>query len=442
MSWAQQEFETVDLGDARRTLRLIKLVDDLSAQPTGSIPLACGGWAETKAAYRLLDNPALDWREVLDVQTERTAERMRGHPVVLCLQDTTELDFSSQPGIAGLGRLNYEARQGLYVHPTLAVTPMGVALGVIDAWIWARGPKDQPQVKESTRWVEGYEIVADLAEQRPDTRLVYVADREGDLRALMDAAARRGTPADWLVRAKHNRNTLAGDKLWDRLGQSEPVGEVEFMLPAAPDRPARPVRQTLYCQAVTLPARQGAPHVTVTAILAREEAPPAGESALEWRLLTNRPAETLEAIVELIDWYRRRWLMEIFFRILKSGCRVETLQLGTLERLERALVIYLIIAWRILHLVTWGRECPDLPCEVVFDPEEWRAAWIVAHRRPPPDTPPKLSEMVRLIAGFGGFLGRKHDGHPGPKALWEGMQKVRAFAMAFEARKAAYTEDG
>lgn len=72
------------------------------------------------------------------------------------------------------------------------------------------------------------------------------------------------------------------------------------------------------------------------------------------------------------------------------------------------LVIYLMIAWRILHFVTWGRECPDRPCDVVFDPEEWQAAWIVAHRRPPPDTPPKLSDMVRLIAGFGGFLGRKH----------------------------------
>jgi hypothetical protein len=442
MSWAQQEFETLDLGDARRTLRLIKLVDDLSAQPTGSIPLACGGWPETKAAYRLLDNPALDWRAILEVHTERTGERMWEQPVVLCIQDTTELDFSSQPGIAGLGRLNYEARQGVYVHPTLAVTPAGVALGVIDAWLWARGPKDQPQVKESTRWVEGYEIVADLAEQLSDTRLVYVADREGDLRELMDAAERRGTPADWLVRAKHNRNTLAGDQLGDRLGQSEPVGEVEFLLPAAPDRPARRVRQTLYRQVVTLPARQGAPEVTVTAILAREENPPPGEKALEWRLLTNRAAATLEAIVELIDWYRRRWLIEIFFRILKSGCRVEALQLGTLERLERALVIYLIIAWRILHLVTWGRECPDLPCEVVFDPEEWQAAWIVAHRCPPPATPPKLSDRVRLIAGFGGFLGRKHDGHPGPKAIWEGMQKVRAFAIAFEARKAAYAEDG
>ena len=115
------------------------------------------------------------------------------------------------------------------------------------------------------------------------------------------------------------------------------------------------------------------------------------------------------------------------------------MQLGTLERLERALVIYLIIAWRILHLVTWGRDCPQLPCEVMFDPEEWQAAWIVAHRCPPPPTPPPLGEMVGLIAGFGGFLGRKGDGYPGPKALWTGMQRIREFAIALQAGKAVYT---
>ena len=442
MSWVVEELAGLELGDARRNRRLIKLVEDLAAQPPASIPLASGGWAETKAAYRLLDNPALDWRDLLEVHTVRTGERLQGHPVVLCLQDTTEADFTSQPGIAGLGRLSYEAQHGLYVHPTLVVTPDGVALGVIDAWIWAREPKEVAQVKESTRWLEGYEIVADWAAQVPATRLVYVADREGDIRDLMDRAAQRGHPADWLVRATHNRKTVPGEKLWDRLARTEPLGEIEFLLPAAPGRPARWVRQTLSAERVTLPARRGAPALAVTAILAREEHPPVGEKAVEWRLLTNRLAEMLEQVVELIEWYRRRWLIEIFFRILKSGCRIEALQLSTVERLERALVIYLIIAWRILHLVTWGRDCPDLPCDVVFDPEEWQAAWIVAYRRPPPDTPPPLGMMVRLIAGFGGFLGRKSDGHPGPKAIWQGMQRVREFALAFEAGKVAYASSG
>jgi transposase Tn5 family protein/transposase-like protein len=430
------------LGDARRTRRLIRRVEDLSAQPTGSIPMASGGWAETKAAYRLLDNPALDWRQIREVHTGRTRQRMTEHPRVLCIQDTPELDFTSQPGIAGLGRLSYAAQHGLYAHPTLVVTPQGTALGVVDAWLWARAPKGAAPVKESTRWLEGYGIVADLAEATPATRLVYVADREGDIRALMDYAARRGTPADWLIRAYHERNTALGNQLWATLGASEPCGEIEFTLPAAPGRSPRRVCQTLYLHRVELPARKGAPPLTVTALLAREEHPPAGEKAIEWRLLTNRPAATLEQAVELIEWYRRRWLVEIFFRIWKSGCRVEALQRGTLERLERALVIYLIIAWRLLHVVTWGRDCPDLPCEVVFDPDEWQAAWIVAKRSPPPATSPKLGEMVRLMASFGGFLGRKGDGHPGPKALWTGLQRVREFAIALEAGKAIYAGDG
>ena len=118
------------------------------------------------------------------------------------------------------------------------------------------------------------------------------------------------------------------------------------------------------------------------------------------------------------------------------------MQLGTLERLERALVIYLIIAWRILYLVTEGRDCPNLPCDVVFDPEEWPAVWIVAHRAKPPAIPPPLGQMARLIAGFGGFLGRKRDGYPGPKALWEGMQKVTAFAIGIAAAKQAFISSG
>ena len=432
----------LELGDARRTRRLIRLVEDLSAQPLGSIPVASGGWAETKAAYRLLNNPALEWRERLEVHTQHTRERLVGHPVVLCIQDSTELDFTTPPGIAGLGRLSYAAQHGMYVHPTLVVTPQGMALGVVDAWMWARAPTGKATVKESVRWLEGYGIVADLAAVTPTTRLVYVADREGDIRALMDYAASRGTLADWLIRARHERKTAVGDKLWAGLGASEPLGEIEFTLPAAPGRPSRRVRQTLYLQRGTLPARKGAPPVSVTALLAREEHPPAGEKAIEWRLLTNRPAATLEEAVELIEWYRRRWLVEIFFRILKSGCRVEALQLGTLERLERALVIYLIIAWRILQLVTWGRDCPDLPCEVVFDSEEWQAAWIVAKRCQPPETPPTLNEMVRLIARFGGFLGRKSDAHPGPKALWIGLQRVREFAIGIAVAQEVFIPTG
>jgi len=434
----------IRLGDKRREKRLIKLVETLAAQPRASIPVAAQGWAETKASYRLLENPAVDWQEILDMHAERTERRVWTHSskIALCIQDTTELDFSSQPGITGLGRLNYEARRGMYVHPTLVVTPEGHALGVTDAWMWARRPKGEAEFIESIRWVTGYERVAEMAGKVGETSLVYVADREGDMRALFDKAHELGYAADYLVRAVHERNTTDGDKIWQDLGKTEPLGEVEFVLPADGGRAARQVRQRVYARRITLPKRSGFPEIEVTAILTREENPPPGEKPLEWRLLTNRQAAILEEVVELIDWYRRRWLIEIFFRILKSGCKVEALQLSTLERLERALMIFLIIAWRILHVVTWGRESPDLPCDVVFDTEEWQAAWIVEHRSTPPATPPKLGEMVRLIARFGGFLARKRDGHPGPKAIWEGMEKVRHYAVGIELGKAVYAGNG
>ena len=121
---------------------------------------------------------------------------------------------------------------------------------------------------------------------------------------------------------------------------------------------------------------------------------------------------------------------------------MESLQLSQIERLERALAIYLIIAWRILHVVTTGQQCPELPCDVVFDAEEWQAAWIVKYRSKPPQTPPPLGEMVRLIAGFGGFLGRKRDGFPGAKAIWEGMEKVRHYAVGIEVGKAVFIPPG
>jgi len=413
-------------------------MESLSAQPTASIPIAASGWSETKASYRLLGNEHVEPLKILECHADKSMERAGAYPVVLCLQDTTELDFSSQPGIAGLGRLNYEARQGMYVHPTLMVTPEGQALGVIDAWTWARKAKGEDDIKESHRWIEGYGIVADRAQSQPNTRFVYVADREADIQELMEEARRREYAADYLIRAKHNRNLVGGEKLWDSVARQEPLGHIEFMLEATAQRKARKVRQTLTAQRVTLPKKKGKPALEVTLIVAREENPPAGEKPIIWRLLSNRMVETLEQASEMIDWYRRRWLIEIFFRVLKSGCRVESLQLSSVERLDRALMIYLIIGWRILHVVTTGLSCPNLPCDVVFDPEEWQAAWTVKYRCKPPQQPPKLGEMVRIIAGFGGFLGRKSDGFPGAKTLWEGMEKVRNYAIGIEIGRAVY----
>ncbi len=208
----------------------------------------------------------------------------------------------------------------------------------------------------------------------------------------MAQAQRLGHPADWLIRATHNRCTDRDQKLWDRLAAAPALGEICFTLPAAPGRVARPVKQTLRVERVTLQPTRGVA-VEVTALLAQEENPPPGDKPLGWRLLTNRPVATLEQALELIAWYRARWTIEGFFRIWKQGCRVEALPLSELERLEPALALYLIIAWRVPFLMLMGRTSPELPCDVVFDAAEWQAAYLVGKRQTPPAEPPPLGRV-------------------------------------------------
>lgn len=179
-TWATEEFGGAQLGDARLTKRLVKIATHFAGQPTASLPGACPDGAETQATYRFFDQAreekqGLGWEDLLGPHIACTQARMRQHPVVLCLQDTTELDLNGQ-AIEGLGPLSYEAQRGLYLHPTYVVTPQREPLGVVDAWIWAREFKDadgtRPGILESTRWSEGYERVAEIATTLPDTRLV------------------------------------------------------------------------------------------------------------------------------------------------------------------------------------------------------------------------------------------------------------------------------
>lgn len=342
----------------------------------------------------------------------------------------------------------------MYVHPTLLVTPKRLSLGVWDAWMWAREADHHGQAeerrhwpieaKESIRWIEGYERVCELAAEVPETRLIYVADRESDIYELFAAAERageQGRRAEWLIRATHNRVLDDSDKLYAALEAAPALGQVTFELPRAPGHPARRVTQTLRTVTVTLraPYRVGEklPPVMVTALLAREEQPPEGYEPVRWLLLTSLPVTTAEQALEVLNYYLCRWEIELFFRILKDGCEVEELQLERTERREPALALYMIIAWRVLYLMRLGRQCPDLACDVVFDDEEWRAVYLVSEQRQPPAEPPPLAEILAMVGRLGGHLGRQGDGPPGPKAIWIGLQRTHDFVLALRAQRVA-----
>lgn len=439
-----EEFGEAALGDERLNQRLVKLATRFADKPTASIPGACADWSETQAAYRFFEQSSdkkrkLGWQDILAPHIERTEARMRQHSVVLCLQDTTELDFNGQE-MAGLGPLSYEAQRGLYLHPTYAITPQREPLGVTDAWMWAREPKgadgQRPGMLESQRWIEGYQRIAERADEMPDTRLIYVADREADILGLMQCAHQLGTPADWLIRSQHNRCLPEGGKLWATILAGPPLGKIEFAMPARQGQAARLVRQAIFAETVCLPDGNGG-QLSVTCLIAQEIDAPAGCKPVEWRLLTNRAAERFEAVIELIDWYRCRWEIETFFHVLKNGCRVEALQLGSVAKLELALAVYLVVSWRLARLVKLGRTHPDLEASLLFTVAEWKGAYILA-KKAVPTTVPTIREVVRQIAMLGGFLGRKGDGEPGVKTLWQGMQRLRDFVEGMEHMRGLY----
>lgn len=457
MSELAAELEGIDVGDPRRGNRACTVLEQLGRQPANSIPSATNGWYETKAAYNLFQREEVTQQKILAPHYQKTLQRCREHPTVLVAEDTTELDYTGKGDIEGMGTLNYDTRSGLYLHSALAITPERLSLGQLSAWSWTRPFEDAD--KESIRWEEGYENVCDAqhtlnqeAQQSGDhpTQLVYMADREGDLYGIFARRERRlqqGDAAHWLIRSKHDRKTLQKNgegeeeivKISQQLAKAPRMGEIEFNLPKGRgNRQARRVTQTLRAISVELKAKKsGDQTIAVTAVLAEEEYPPKGEKPIRWILLTSMEVTTLEQAKEKLDWYLARWQIEIFFKILKSGCKVEELQLEHVERIEKALAFYQIIAWRVLYLTMLGRECPELPCSLVFEEEEWQAVYIVTKKEQPPETPPSMDEMIRMVASYGGFLNRKGDGYPGPQTIWIGLQRSRDFALAVSAIRAA-----
>ena len=429
MTWSEMEFQNLDLGDKRTNARTIKIVNSIAKSPQSSIPEACQGWAETLATYRFYSNESFDSNDLLKPHYEATEQRIRTSEstTILCIQDTSELDFNGKQ-TEGMGRLSYDAQRGMYLHPTLCVTPERLPLGITDCWMWARSQskaedKLTPSIKESVRWVEGYERVAEMAERCPERQLVYVVDREGDMYDLMERAQQLDCPADWLIRARHNRSLPNQAKLWDVVDEQEVLTKITFVKPRKRGEKARTILQEVKVLRYTLSPKGKSP-VEMTLVQAKEMNPPKGSHPIVWRLLSNRQVVTEEQAGEIIDWYRCRWEIEMFFDVLKVGCKVEKLQLGNKDRVEKALALYMIVTWRVMYLMRLGRNCPELPADLIFDPLEWKSSYLLGKKKLP-DGIPSINDVLRNLAMLGGFLARKSDGEPGAKSIWKGFQRIQ-----------------
>lgn len=446
------ELASIELRDKRLNRRSQSVLERLAANPQVSIAAAMDGWAETKAAYRLLDHERMDAQRVLESHYRATESRISGEKVVLMVQDTTELDFSKKRSTSGLGPLNYPARQGMYLHPTLALTVGNLPLGVMDAWMWSRekgslsegkDPLRPIEEKESFRWLEGYRRTCEQAQSHPQKTFVYIADREADIYELFaEHHQRQGADepvSELLIRATRERNLSGGGKLKQELGSAPVLSETSCVVPARRGRKGRVAKLEIRAQKVSLKApyrrAKKLPDVELFAVLITEIAPPKKQKAIEWLLLTTFEVSTAEQALELIDYYSCRWTIEVFFYTLKSGCKLEELGLQTDVRLEAAVAFYLIIAWRLLFLTRLGRSHPRLPADVVFAQREWAVLYVRTKKKkkaPKKKKPPTLRAVIRMIAGLGGFLGRKSDGEPGVKSLWIGLRRAADITLGAE----------
>lgn len=445
---------SLDLGDKRLNARAARILKTLWSDPQASINAATQGWAETQATYRFFDNDQVRPEELLAPHRAATLQRAAAHPVVLIVQDTTEFDYSPHPP-AGAGPLNHEQQLGFLDHNHVAFTPAGLCLGVIATKTWARSGagfgdsqkrKYNPlETKETFRWLEGYRLACEVQREVPGTQIISVADSEGDIYELFVERQQQGAgAADYVIRAGKDRRLpeesetgVGYEKLRATMDAAPLVTTRELELPATPKRAARTAKLEIRAQRVNLkaPYRQDAPlpNVEVNVVFVREVNPPAGADRIEWLLVTSLPIETAEQVLRVVDTYVGRWPIEVFFRVLKTGCTVEKIQLETSARLMRCLMLYKIVAWRVLYLTMLGRECPQLPCDVLFTADEWMPVWKITQEQEIPKSPPPLAKFLLMLAELGGHNGRRHDGPPGPQALWTGIRRMTDFALAWRA---------
>ena len=452
MTWAEEELSGADLGDKRRNKRLVKIVEDLTAQPNESVPQASRNNAAMQGMYEFWANRRIKAEEIIKAHTMATLERIQEYSRILIIQDKTELDLGQRKRTRGIGAISNQSSKGIQVHNVLAVSEEGVPLGLLEQKNWVRekvkkgkGFKERKRAreeKESQRWLDSLERSQSLIPS--EIEVITVADREADIYALFAHKRRKGS--DLLIRAAQNRRVkkVNGEieKLWATMSQVEPCGTKTLELQRTPRRKARKATLTVRFTTLELQPpkeRKKQPGIKVQAILASEENPPPREKAISWLLLTTLPVKNYREACDCLEKYAYRWLIERYHYVLKSGCKVEELQLETAERMEKALATYAIVAWRLLWLTYEARKNPEKRIEEVLSEEEWQVLSAVVEKKKRGSKKTEMQrgtirEGVRGIASLGGFLGRKGDGEPGVKTLWRGWQRLKDMVEGWQLR--------
>jgi hypothetical protein len=426
----QEDLEGVSFGDKRLDIRFKKIMEKCFNNPRTSIPNLFQTWGETQAVYRFFDNDKVTPEKMLEPHYKQTTARISEHKTVLLVQDTSALMYQMRDDIEGMGVVSSDDQQGFMIHPTIAVTPERLCLGITHLHYWNRKEikkktHDQKAIdakrtieeKESVRWLESLVRSEAIAESCMDTRLVVVGDRENDIFEVLNY---KGS-VKFLTRVSHDRVTKEGYITADTMN-TEPIGSCEFFY----HEEKRMVKQDIYVKNVCIrdPKKHNVFTDSITIIICLESNPPEGQDPISWSLATSVELDETTKAEDVINWYLCRWEIELLFKVLKSGFEVEKKQFRNFDRTIRSTTLYLLTAWRILFLTRIGEVCPDISCDIVFHEYEWKLLYYSIHKKPPPSIPPKLGVVINYLAQLGGYLNRKHDPKPGAKVLWQGVNKL------------------
>lgn len=447
-NWCANELQGLDLGDARLNRRSQKILTARWKDPSATFGASFPKWAEAKGAYDLIEHesPQINMQTLLASHAETTLGRMAVEPVVLLPQDTTSLNYSGLLETTGLGVINHKGSRGLFLHSLLAYRPDGVPLGVLDAQSWGR-PTSPPadkrtrnaksiDEKESVRWLHSLAVAGAAARRLPNTQMVVLADREGDLYEMHDGVQIGPPNLHVVIRAQHDRNLDCHQKLWKFMA-AQPVAECrELNIPRHGSQRARTATveirwATITIQAPAVGPKKGWPSLTMRAIWVHEPDPPPGIEPLSWMLLTDLPITTAAEAWEKAEWYCRRWGIEEWHRALKSVCKSEQRKFETAEALQRTLAFDLIMAWRILALIKVGRTVPNAPATLIYTPEELEVLIRSQKKTSKPASELTLQEANRMTAKLGGWWGRRCDGEPGVERLARGMRRLQDMCIGF-----------
>ena len=435
-SWAERTFGGVQLHDVRRTRRAVKAATSLAENPLGSLPAQMHTWKETKALYRLLDEPDVTFGALMHPHFQQTREQANSSPVVLMVQDTTDIDLSHRHKISGVGQIGNERGRGFFVQTVLAVRPeTREVLGCLAQEPFVRIPapegeqryqRRKREERESDVWMRQVQTIGTPA---AGSTWVHVGDRGADMFPFFQAC--RSTQTHFLVRAAQNRRVQESEAEITyslRRARSWPSqASRPFEVPARHGHKGRSTQLQLSFGQMTLLPPRNEPRaskepLTVWVIRVWEEQAPEGEEPLEWILVTSVPTTTLEQAWERVDWYRHRWLVEDYHQCLKSGCRIEQRQLQTVDGLIRLLGLLSPLAVRLLQVRALAREEPERPAQEVIEP---LMLAVLAERSGHVPTTMTLGTFWTEVARLGGYLARSHDGPPGWRTIWKGWLSLQ-----------------